>query len=94
MNDGLPETLEEVVRHYGCRFYKLKLSGSVAVDLDRLTRIAAVLDAEIADYRATLDGNEQYDSVEGIAELWRRMSETPALQRLTGAILPTNDSRR
>jgi hypothetical protein len=87
VNDGLPETLEEVVRHYGCRFYKLKLSGSVAVDLDRLTRIAAVLDAEIADYRATLDGNEQYDSVEGIAELWRRMSETPALRRLTSAIL-------
>ena len=87
VNDGLPETLEEVVRHYGCRFYKLKLSGSVAVDLDRLTRIAAVLDAKIADYRATLDGNEQYDSVEGVAELWRRMSETPALRRLTGAIL-------
>ena len=38
------------------------------------TRIAAVLDRDVGDYRATLDGNEQYDSVEGIAELWRRMA--------------------
>ena len=31
--------------------------------------------------------NEQYDSVEGIVELWRRMTETPALKRLLDAIL-------
>ena len=36
--------------------------------------------ASCRDYRATLDGNEQYESVEGIAELWRRMRETPALR--------------
>ena len=87
VNDGLPETLEEVARHYGCRYYKLKVGGNIAADLDRLTRIAAVLDGSIGDYRATLDGNEQYDSVEGIAELWRRMAETPALKRLVDAIL-------
>ena len=44
VNDGLPETLEEVVRHYGARYYKLKVGGDVAADLDRLQRIAAVLD--------------------------------------------------
>ena len=40
VNDGLPETLEEVARHYGCRYYKLKVGGDVAADIDRLTRIA------------------------------------------------------
>ena len=49
--------------------------------------IAAVLDRDAGDYLATLDGNEQYDSVEGIAELWRRMRETPALARLVEATL-------
>ena len=73
VNDGLPETLEEVVRHYRGRYYKLKVGGDIEADLDRLTRIAAVLDRGAGDYRATLDGNEQYDDVEGIAELWRRM---------------------
>ncbi len=87
IDDGLPETLEEVARHYGCRYYKLKVGGNVTADLERLARIAAVLDRDVGDYRATLDGNEQYDSVEGIAELWRRMAETPALRRLLDAIL-------
>ncbi|MFL5215824.1 MAG: mandelate racemase, partial [Microvirga sp.] len=87
VDDGLPETLEEVVRHYRGRYYKLKVGGNVAADLDRLARIAAVLDRELPAYRATLDGNEQYESVEGIAELWRRMRETPALRRLVDAIL-------
>lgn len=87
VKDGLPETLEEVVRHYRGRYYKLKVGGNVAADVARLTRIAEVLDRDLPEYRATLDGNEQYDSVEGIAELWRRMRETPALARLVCSIL-------
>jgi len=87
VDDGLPETLEEVVRHYRGRYYKLKVAGNIAADLARLAQIAAVLDRDAGDYRATLDGNEQYDSVEGIAELWRRMRETPALERLVAATL-------
>ncbi len=87
VDDGLPETLEEVVAHYRGRYYKLKVGGNIAADLERLTRIAAVLDRAAGDYRATLDGNEQYDDVEGIAELWRRMCETPALARLVAATL-------
>jgi hypothetical protein len=87
VDDGLPETLEEVARRYGCRYYKLKVGGNIEADLERLTRIAAVLDRDVGGYRATLDGNEQYDSVEGIVELWRRMTETLALKRLLDAIL-------
>lgn len=86
-DDGLPESLEEVTRFYGCRYYKLKVGGDVRADLDRLSGIAAVLDASGAAYRSTLDGNEQYDDVEGITELWRRMGETPALSRLVGSVL-------
>lgn len=86
VGDGLPETLEEVVDHYRGRFYKLKVGGQIAGDLDRLTRIAAVLDRGPA-YQASLDGNEQYDDVEAIAALWRRMTEEPRLARLCGAIL-------
>ena len=86
VGDGLPETLDDVVDRYRGRFYKLKVGGQIAADLDRLTRIAAVLDRGPA-YQATLDGNEQYDDVEAIAALWRRMTEEPRLARLCGAIL-------
>jgi L-alanine-DL-glutamate epimerase-like enolase superfamily enzyme len=87
VDDGLPETLEEVVAHYRGRYYKLKVAGDIAADLARLSRIAAVLDAGAADYRVTLDGNEQYDDVEGIVELWRKVEEAPALARLAQATL-------
>ena len=79
VNDGLPETLEEVVSYYRGRYYKLKVGGDVKADLDRLTRIASVLDAGAGDYKVTFDGNEQYDDVDGIVELWRKVEETPAL---------------
>jgi hypothetical protein len=87
VNDGLPETLEEVVSYYRGRYYKLKAAGDVKADLDRLGRIAAVLDAGAGDYRVTLDGNEQYDDVEGIVELWRKVEGTPALARLAKSTL-------
>src|SRR4029077_15883294 len=87
VNDGLPETLEEVVAYYRGRYYKLKVGGDIEADLERLGRIAAVLDAGAGDYRTTLDGNEQYDDVEGIVELWHKVEETPALARLAKSTL-------
>lgn len=86
-DDGLPVTLEEVVAHYGCRWFKLKVAGDPHRDLDRLERIAAVLDAACPDYRCTLDGNEQYDDAGGILELWRRMTERPSMARLAASVL-------
>lgn len=85
--DGLPETLAEVVQQYGCRYYKIKVGGDVAGDLDRLSRIASVLEGQAGTYACTLDGNEQYDDVAGIAELWRRMTEAPQLRTLANAVL-------
>ena len=87
VNDGLPETLEEVVSYYKGRYYKLKVGGNVMADLERLTKIASVLDKRAGDYRCTFDGNEQYDDVDGIVELWRKVEETPALARMVQSTL-------
>jgi hypothetical protein len=87
VGDGLPETLEEVVATYGHRFFKLKVSGRLDADLERLTRIAGVLDTIRAPIQVTLDGNEQYEDVESIAALWSAMENEPALQRLRAATL-------
>ncbi len=86
VGDGLPETLDEVVQTYGHRWFKLKVAGDVAADVSRLTRIAGVLDAIPGGYRATLDGNEQYDGVEGVLALWRSMRTEPRLARLCDSI--------
>ncbi len=87
VNDGLPETLEEVVAHYGQRWFKLKVGGDARADVERLSAIAAVLDRIPQPYHASLDGNEQYEDMEGVAELWSKMKSEPRLARLVESII-------
>jgi hypothetical protein len=87
VNDGLPETLEEVIGRYGHRWFKLKVGGDVNADVERLRAIAAVLDRIDEPYHASLDGNEQYESVEGVLALWRAMKAEPRLQRLVSSVV-------
>jgi L-alanine-DL-glutamate epimerase and related enzymes of enolase superfamily len=88
LDDGLPETLEEVIERYRHRWFKLKVSGDLAADLERLAAIAAVLDARIGDpYRATLDGNEQYSDADEVLRLWREMRADSRLRRLLSSIM-------
>jgi hypothetical protein len=87
IDDGLPESLEEVVAAYGHRYFKLKVGGQIEADIERLSSIAAVLDTIPADYHATLDGNEQYRDIEEVIALWRRIGEEPRLRRLRSSIL-------
>ena len=86
VDDGLPETLDEVIRDTGVTHFKLKVGGDVAADIDRLMRIARALEP-LPSYRATLDGNEQYADVDGVLELWRAIEAAPELARLRDAIL-------
>jgi hypothetical protein len=86
VNDGLPETLEEVVRVYGHRYFKLKVAGNLGADLTRLSAIATVLDRSTEPYFISLDGNEQYADAPGVAELISALRSTPALARLYDAI--------
>lgn len=86
VGDGLPETLEASIAAYGHRWFKLKVGGDLAADLERLRAIAAVLDRIPGGYAATLDGNEQYADVDGVVALWRKLCETPALAQLASSV--------
>jgi hypothetical protein len=87
VDDGLPESLEEAVAAYGHTFFKLKVGGAADADLERLIEIAAVLDGIAGSYNVSLDGNEQYDDLDALLDLWRRMQGSPRLQRLLASIL-------
>jgi hypothetical protein len=87
VKDGLPETLEEVVAEYGHTYFKIKVGGDLRADVARLTAIACVLDRADADYHVTLDGNEQYRSVDAVMELWSALERTPKLRRLVASTL-------
>jgi hypothetical protein len=87
VGDGLPESLEDVVADYGHTFFKLKVGGAVDADLQRLVDIAAVLDRIAEPYHVSLDGNEQYDDLAALLDLWQRMQASPRLARLVASIL-------
>lgn len=78
--DGLPATLAAAVAHYGLTHFKLKLCGNIARDIDRLQRIARVIDGHAR--LVTLDGNEQYADADDFAAFLDRMLSTPALWQL------------
>ena len=86
-DDGLPETLEEVIAAWGHRYFKLKVGGQIDADLARLEAIAAVLDRLPDPYFVSLDGNEQYADAQGVAELVAGIRARPALARLWNSIL-------
>lgn len=87
IDDGLPESLEEVIAAYGHRYFKLKVGGEIDADVDRLRGIAAVLDTMAQPYFVTIDGNEQYRDIGEVVALWRRIGEEPRLARLKSSTL-------
>jgi len=68
-DDGLPISLRAVIERYGHRCFKIKLGGDPAADLQRLRAVLAVLDETVGDYRYSVDGNEQYASIDALNEL-------------------------
>jgi hypothetical protein len=87
IGDGLPETLEEVISTYGNRYFKLKVGGDAEADIDRLKKIASVLDRSSDPYFVTLDGNEQYGDAESVAAFLAGARERPKLSRLFASTL-------
>lgn len=75
--DGLPATLEAAIQFYGLQHFKLKLSGQLDADIERLSRISAVLGAHGSDYRVTLDGNESFADVQALGEFWQALVQAP-----------------
>jgi hypothetical protein len=83
VNDGLPQTLEECIRTYGLRHFKLKINGEAERDRDRLARMARLFERECgADYAFSLDGNESFRDVAAFADYIRGLIATPTLRAL------------
>lgn len=83
--DGLPVSLEAAVRLYGLRAFKLKLSGDVSYDAERLAQISAVVDPT-PEVLVTLDGNEAYSDPQMLADSWARLRADPRLSALMARV--------
>lgn len=81
LSDGLPQSLEASVRFYGLSHLKIKLSGDASADIERLQRIAQIMENHApAGYAHTLDGNEFYTEVGPFQHFWETIQAEPALR--------------
>jgi hypothetical protein len=86
--DGFPESLEEDLRRYGLRHFKIKLGGERQADLQRLLKIAGVLEEGTVELpRITLDGNEQVQDLDGLHDLLTELQGIPEARLLSEGLL-------
>lgn len=86
-NDGLPQSLDEVIDYYGIYYFKIKLFGEIEHDLSRLRQVAAVLDSRLSYYKFTLDGNENYDNIEKFHSFWDKLQSERSLKKFLGGLI-------
>jgi hypothetical protein len=79
--DGLPVSLEAFIRAHGLTHFKIKLSGDIERDRERLRRLAEVIERHTAEYSFTLDGNENFRAVEPFQMLWEGLRADNAIAR-------------
>ncbi len=82
-----PEALRALLARERLGRFKIKLGGDPSADLARLAVIAGVLDAAAGDYRATLDGNEQYADMAALDAFVDGLERDPALTGFRGRLL-------
>ena len=86
-DDSLPQSLKATLDVYDLSHLKLKLSGDSNVDFKRLEAIAKMLEARNRDFVFTLDGNEQYKSLEDFRTFWQALVSQESLEGFMEGLL-------
>ncbi len=91
--DNLPLDLESCMRTYGLTHFKIKVCGNLEIDLPRLEALSDLLGPEAL---FTLDGNEQYSSINAFREHWEAWREKEKIRDLldTGLLLIEQPAHR
>jgi hypothetical protein len=88
LHDGLPHALDESIRAYGLRYFKIKVCGKPEADLPRLREITSVISAGCPDgFHATLDGNEQFSDLGAFVQFYQTLSRDEALRPLFESLI-------
>ena len=80
LDDSLPQSLDQCIHAYGLRHFKIKITGDIDADLERLRTVAAAIDEHAPSNHAfSLDGNEQFKSVDDFHKHWIRLADNSTL---------------
>jgi hypothetical protein len=81
VNDGLPQSLDECIRFYGLRHFKIKIDADRSKARARLVGIHAVLERECRNgFAFSLDGNESFRDAAAFAAHARELMADTALR--------------
>ncbi|MBI2190900.1 MAG: hypothetical protein HYU36_02805 [Planctomycetes bacterium] len=88
LRDGLPQSLEAVIRFYGVHYFKLKVWGDVEKDAARLAGIVQTIERNVpGPYFCTLDGNENFQDAASFLRLVERLRSEQRFRRFFDSIL-------
>lgn len=88
VSDGLPQALDECIAAYGLTHFKLKVGGNAEADLERLQRIARVIETHAAGAVAfTIDGNEGFTDASAFRTFWQRVQHHESLRQMMAGLL-------
>ena len=88
LGDGLPHSLAACIERYGLVHFKLKVSGQLEADIERLARVKAVLERQVkSEFRFTLDGNESFHSLDAFRHYWESLTNARPLAALFQQLL-------
>jgi hypothetical protein len=88
LDDGLPQSLEACIRHYGLSQFKLKFTSDRVQSLPRLCRIVEIIARETGGkFKASVDGNESFKTVADFRGYWEEATARPELAPLFASLL-------
>ena len=79
-DDGLPQALEDCIKAYWLSWFKVKVCGDLETDLERMASLAKLFAQHVPGYHFTLDGNEQFKTVEAFHNYWKQCVEDTRLK--------------
>lgn len=88
VEDGLPQSLEENIDAYGLQYFKVKVNGDFDQDYERIRQISTLFEQKhLREFYFTLDGNEQFNSIEQIRKYWEQLNEKSDINEFLNHLL-------
>jgi hypothetical protein len=82
LDDGLPQSLAACIQTYGLRHFKIKLSGAIESDIERLRQVAEVIETHAPPgFAFSLDGNEQFRTLADFRAFWDALGRRAELRQ-------------
>ena len=87
VNDGLPQSFEQNIKTYKIAKLKIKLSGDIDSDTQRLIKINEIMQIQNKDFSFTLDGNECFKSAFDFKVYWQELTKSEDLKEFLTKLL-------